>query len=145
MRRSNPDIPRVDTPREELHDIYESALVEARPLDAPDAEWQELVSLVTKRGQGGVVITGWNPGQLRPTLADNQEANIRLLEALKRTNYEIWEADGFSPDRSFREPGFIAWGMDSHLGCSLARDFGQFAIFFYESDGSREVIAVKGH
>jgi hypothetical protein len=132
----------VGTSREELHHIYESALVEARPLGSTDAEWQELVSLVIERGQCGVVITAWNPGQLRPTLPANQEANLRLLGKLKSTNYEIWEADGFSPDRSFREPGFVAWDMDPKQGCSLARDFGQFAIFFYYSDGTRKVIGV---
>lgn len=132
---------RVDISRQELHDIYVTAFVEARPLGSSDSDWQEVSDLVVQRKQGGVVITAWNPGQLRPTLAWNERANAKLLQELQRTHFEIWEADGFSPDRSFREPGFIAWGMDQDVGCSFARDFGQFAIFFYHSDGTRHVIS----
>lgn len=143
MQNGDRNTKRVDTSRKELHDIYESALVEARPIGSTDSDWQDLVSLVIERSQGGVVITAWNPGQLRPNLIANNEANSRLLEALKKTNFEIWEADGFSPDRSFREPGFIAWGMDQIQGCSLARAFGQYAIFFYSPDGTRKVVGVE--
>jgi hypothetical protein len=142
VRESDVPIARVDTTRQELHGIYETALVEARPLGSSDSDWQELFGLVAQRKQGGVVLTAWNPGQLRPTLAANERANAKLLRELRGTNFEIWEADGFSRDRSFREPGFMAWGMGRELGCTLARGFGQFAVFLYQPDGSRHVIDV---
>ena len=99
---------RVETSREELHQIYESADVELRPFDSSENDWKSAPAVVRERGIGGVVITGWNPGQLRPSEAENDQANRRLLSVLLSTGYEIWHADGFSPDRSFREPGFIA-------------------------------------
>lgn len=138
----NADVPinRVDTSRDELNQIYESAAVELRPFDSGTEEWRDAPTVVRERAQGGVVITGWNPGQLRPTEAENNRANQRLLSVLVDSGYEIWHADGFSPDRSFREPGFIAWGMDPELGCHIARDFGQFAIFYYDAHGNREVV-----
>lgn len=139
-------VPRVNTSREELHQIYESADVEVRPFvshesSSSDHDWREASTVVMERGLGGVVITGWNPGQLRPTAAENERANQRMLTVLEQTGHEIWHADGFSPDRTFREPGFIAWGMDPDQGCAIARDFGQFAIFYYDSDGNRSVIS----
>ena len=142
MSRSDVPRERVETSRQELHEIYASAVVEARPFGSNESQWRDLTEIVIARKQGGVVITAWNPGQLRPTFASNVQANSNLLHELEKTSYEIWEADGFSPDRSFREPGFMAWGMNQHVGCALARDFGQFAIFYYNSDGSRHVIDV---
>lgn len=132
---------RVDTSREELHEIYESADVELRPFDSSDKDWKSAPVVVRERGLGGVVITGWNPGQLRPSEDENDRANERLLSVLQTTGHEIWHADGFSPDRSFREPGFIAWEMNPELGCEIARNFGQFAIFYYDESGNRKVIS----
>lgn len=132
---------RVETSREELHQIYESADVELRPFDSSENDWKSAPAVVRERGIGGVVITGWNPGQLRPSEAENDLANQRLLSILLSTGYEIWHADGFSPDRSFREPGFIAWKMNPELGCQIASDFGQFAIFYYDESGNRQVIS----
>lgn len=132
---------RVETTREELHQIYDSAEVELRPFDSSEKEWKSAPAVVRDRGSSGVVITGWNPGQLRPTMEENELANQRLSTVLVATGLEIWHADGFSPDRSFREPGFIAWEMSPEQGCEIARDFGQFAIFFYDEAGNRSVIS----
>lgn len=140
MSKSESETPRVSTSREALHEIYESALVEVRPLNSGEQDWRLAAEVVRERSQGGVVITAWNPGQLRPTPEENADANHRLFNVLRETHYELWEADGFSPDRSFREPGFIAWGMDAKIGCQIASEFGQFAIFLYRPDGTRSVV-----
>jgi hypothetical protein len=133
--------PMVQSTKDELHDIYSGAHVEIRPQGSASEAWQDPEEIIRDRNMGGVVITAWNPGQLRPSNIVNEKANEQLLEQLEVTGLEIWEADGFSPDRTFREPGFMAWGMDARLGCDIARRFGQFAVFFYHPDGTREVIS----
>lgn len=142
MRKGRNEMKLTDARRRELHDLYESSLVHARPLKSGNDNWQELMSLVLARGHGGVVITAWNPGEARPDRMINERANAKLLRDLLKTSYEIWEADGFSLDGSFRERGFLAWGMDQKTGCDLARNFGQYAIFFYKADGTREVVGI---
>lgn len=133
----------VAASRAELHEIYETALVDIRPLGAGPHAWVQASEFVERRGLSGVVITAWNPGKSRPSHADNEIANEKLLMELKATGHEVWEADGFSEDREHREPGFIAWGMSAELGCSIARRFDQFAIFHYLADGSRTVVSVE--
>ena len=142
MRESDVPIARVDTGRQELHGIYETALVEARPFGSSDSDWQELFGLVVQRKQGGVVITAWNPGPGRPGVAENNQANELLLARLGKYCPDIWEADGFSPDRTHHEPGFMAWGMSPEIGLQIAREFGQLAIFYFETSGNRVMYSV---
>ena len=128
--------------RAELHEIYESALVDIRPLGAGPQDWVQAPALIKRKGMSGVVITAWNPGKSRPSRADNEAANKRLLMELKAAGFEVWEADGFSEDNEHREPGFIAWEMSPELACDIARGFQQFAIFHYLADGTRTVVSV---
>jgi len=137
--------PTAAATRAELHEIYESALVDIRPLGAGSQGWVSASELIKRRGLSGVVITAWNPGKSRPSRADNEAANERLLMELKATGFDVWEADGFSEDNEHREPGFIAWGMSPELGCAIARGFNQFAIFHYLADGSRTVLSIDDY
>ncbi len=122
-----------------LMGIYESAHVEMRPVGSKI--WQDAVATVRARDSSGVVITAWNPGSDRPSLAENKQANELLLKRLQHYCNDIWEADGFSPDRVHREPGFIAWGMPAQVGQRIAREFGQLAIFYFEPDGTRLLLS----
>jgi len=142
VREMQSSYPTAAATRAELHEIYESALVDIRPLGAGSQGWVSASELIKRRGLSGVVITAWNPGKSRPSRADNEAANERLLMELKATGFDVWEADGFSEDNEHREPGFIAWGMSPELGCAIARGFNQFAIFHYLADGSRTVVSV---
>jgi phosphopantetheinyl transferase len=126
--------------REELQEIYETAHVEMRPIGSQS--WQEATEAVRERALSGVVITAWNPGVDRPTVAENEQANVLLLERLKQYCSDIWEADGFAPDRVHREPGFIAWGMPPEVGLRIAREFDQFAIFYFDANGTRVLMSV---
>ena len=129
-----------DPVREELLEVYESAHVEMRPIGS--RVWQEGTDVVRGRSLSGVVITAWNPGPDRPSREKNEQGNNRLLSRLKQCCSDIWEADGFSPDRTHREPGFIAWGMEPEMGLQIAREFGQFAIFYFEPNGNRVLLSV---
>jgi len=121
--------------REDLLEIYECAHVEMRPIGSH--VWSEGTESVRARALGGVVITAWNPGPERPSIAINNQANELLLARLGEHCTDIWEADGFSPDQTHREPGFMAWGMSPELGLQIAREFGQLAIFYFEASGNR--------
>jgi hypothetical protein len=126
--------------REDLLEIYESAHVEMRPIGSQ--VWREGRESVRARALSGVVITAWNPGPERPGIAENNQANKLLLARLGKYCTDIWEADGFSPDRTHREPGFMAWGMSLEIGLQIAREFGQLAIFHYQASGNRVMYSV---
>ena len=125
--------------REKLHEIYESAQVEVRPIGTE--AWTDAVETVRERALSAVVITAWNPGTDRPSITANADANQRLLARLRKNCSDIWEADGFSPDSAHREPGYIAWGMQPDLGVKIAREFNQFAIFYFTANGDRSLIS----
>ncbi len=129
----------ADPIREELHEIYESTHVEMRPIGSQ--VWQEGVEAVRERALSGVVITAWNPGGDRPSIVENEQANSLLLTRLRQYCSDIWEADGFSPDGGHREPGFIAWGMQPEIGLHVAREFNQFAIYYFKANGNRVLLS----
>jgi len=124
----------------DLLEIYESAQVEIRP--SGSQLWQEGSQAVRERALSGVVITAWNPGLDRPSIEENNHANELLLKRLETYCSDIWEADGFSPDQTHREPGFIAWELKPEIGLQIAREFGQLAIFYFEASGNRVLLSV---
>ena len=125
---------------DDLLEIYESSQVEVRPIGSQ--RWQEGAQAVRERALSGVVITAWNPGLDRPSCEVNNKANELLLKRLETYCSDIWEADGFSPDQTHREPGFIAWEMEPEIGLQIAREFGQLAIFYFEASGNRVLLSV---
>lgn len=126
--------------RKELLEMYESAEVEIRPIGSQS--WQKGAEAVRSRAMDGVMITAWNPGPKRPSIEENLRANELLLKRLETYCSDIWEADGFSPDKTHREPGFIAWQMNPEIGLQIAREFGQLAIFYFEASGTRVLLSV---
>jgi phosphopantetheinyl transferase len=124
----------------ELLEMYESSQVEMRPIGSQS--WQEGTAAVRSRAMDGVMITAWNPGPERPSIEENNKANELLFNRLKTYCSDIWEADGFSPDHNHREPGFMAWAMKPEIGLQIAREVGQFAIFYFEASGTRVLLSV---
>lgn len=125
--------------RETLFVIYEQALVAA--LDPIEGEWVDPSLECLTRAQSAVVMTAYNPGTARPTWAQNEAANRRMLDALRSRRYEVWQADGFSADGTWREPGWLVWEMPIGEAIVIAADFGQFAIYAYDQEGVRSVVA----
>jgi phosphopantetheinyl transferase len=125
--------------RNELHEIYESSRVVMRPIGSQ--LWKEGAEAVRSRAMSGVMITAWNPGPERPSIEENNQANELLLKRIETYCSDIWEADGFSPDGTHREPGFMAWEMKPEIGLQIAREFGQFAIFYFEASGTRVLLS----
>jgi hypothetical protein len=125
--------------RDVLFGIYEQALVAAQ--DPSNDEWVDPSLECLSRGQSAVVMTAYNPGTDRPTWAQNEVANARMLEVLRAIYPDLWRADGFSADGTWREPGWLVWGMPLDHGCAVAADFGQFAVYHYDEEGVRSVVA----
>jgi hypothetical protein len=130
------------TEKEVLFGIYEQALVSAQ--DPANEEWLDPSLECLTRGHSAVVMTAYNPGTDRPTWAENEAANERMLDVLRTTGFEIWRADGFSADGTWREPGWLVWQMPVEHGCAIAADFGQFAVYYYDEAGQRTVVACLG-
>ena len=125
--------------REVLFSIYEQALVAA--LDPANDEWLDPALECLSRGQSAIVMTAYNTGTSRPTWAENEVANARMLEVLRSRRYEVWQADGFSADGTWREPGWLVWDMPLEAGIALASAYGQFAVYAYDIEGVRSVVA----
>lgn len=119
--------------REELFDIYDDTVVTVWDGTA----WIDPTPACRQREVGGVVLTAWNPGWSRPGRTANEAANVRLEAALAVGGWDIWPAIGASRHEDHSEPGFFVWGMSPEEGCSLAREFGQFAIYVFDAEGSR--------
>lgn len=132
----------VMTEREVLFGIYEQALVSAH--DPAEDEWVDPALECLARDQTAIVMTAYNPGTDRPSWAENEAANARLLEVLKSTGYEIWRADGHSADGTWREPGWLVWDMPVEMGAGIAGRFDQFAVYAYDGRGVRRVVACSG-
>jgi hypothetical protein len=124
--------------REVLFAIYEQALVAT--LDPANEEWVDPALECLTRRQTAIVMTAYNPGTARPSWAENEAANARMLDLLRLRRYEVWQADGFSADGTWREPGWLAWGMPIDEGVSVAAQFDQFAIYAYDEEGVRSVV-----
>ncbi|MFM1917582.1 MAG: hypothetical protein RJB01_1097 [Actinomycetota bacterium] len=120
--------------REELFDIYDATRVTV----FWGGEWADADDIVKERGEGAVVMTAWNPGWERPSREANEAANVAMYADLTNGPYEVVPAIGASVDEAHSEPGFLVWGMNPHLGCEIASKYGQFAIYVYSADGSRE-------
>lgn len=127
--------------RDILFLIYEQALVTT--LDPKADEWLDPALECLSRRQAAIVMTGYNPGTARPTWAQNEAANAEMLELLRAGGWEVWQADGFSADGSWREPGWLVWGMSTDEGRRIAAAFGQFAIYAYDDEGVRSVVACE--
>ena len=129
--------------RDVLFAIYEEALVST--FDPIEQEWVDPALECLTRGESAIVMTAYNPGTARPTWAENEAANARMLEVLRSRGCEVWQADGFSPDGTWREPGWLVWRMGIDEGTSIAADFGQFAVYAYDDEGVRSVVACQVH
>lgn len=125
--------------REILFTIYDEALVAT--LDPATQEWVDPSLECLTRNQSAIVMTAYNPGTARPSWAENEAANAAMFEVLGTLRHEVWQADGFSADGTWREPGWLVWGLDIEIGLRIAADFGQFAVYAYDDEGNRSVVA----
>ena len=122
-----------------LFAVYEQALVTA--LDPATGEWVDPSFECLARTDVAAVLTAYNPGSERPSWAQNEAANAKLHDVLQASYTDVWRADGFSPDGTWREPGWLVWGMPVDVAVAVAADFRQIAIYYYDTHGVRSVVA----
>ncbi|MEC9128847.1 MAG: DUF3293 domain-containing protein, partial [Actinomycetota bacterium] len=87
-----------------LFAAYEEALVTAQ--DPANGEWVDPSFECLARTDVAAVLTAYNPGSERRSWAQNEAANAQLREVLQAAYTDVWRADGFSPDGTWREPGW---------------------------------------
>lgn len=82
-------------------------------------------------GRQFAVLTAFNPHGRDHTAADNEERDRRLRADLTARGLTWVCADGWSPDRSHREPG-VAVVVDRTTAQQIAREYEQSAIYWYD-------------
>lgn len=122
-----------------LFAVYEEALVTAQ--DPSNGEWVDPSFECLARTDVAAVLTAYNPGSERRSWAQNEAANAQLRDVLQAAYTDVWRADGFSPDGTWREPGWLVWGMPVDVAVAIAADFHQIAIYHYDTHGVRSVVA----
>lgn len=75
------------------------------------------------------VITAWNPGDARPTRAENDAANERLYEKLVELGLDPVPAVGADPDSDHFEESWAIVGLDDESARAIGAAFGQVAVF----------------
>lgn len=83
------------------------------------------------------VITAWNPGSRMLPAHENERRNEELAAMLRRMGARLLPAEGVSPDGSYREASFAAFGITAAQALEAARAFGQAAIAWHDESGTR--------
>jgi len=86
------------------------------------------------------VLTGWNPGDDRPTRDQNDSANRRLHMLLEERGLQPVRAIGADPDSDHAEESWAVVGLDDEEARAIGASFGQVAVFRI-SDGTQTVLA----
>jgi hypothetical protein len=86
------------------------------------------------------VITGWNPGDARPSQAENEAANDRLRQMLATRGLQPVRAIGADPDSDHAEESWAVAGLDDQEARAIGAEFGQVAVFRI-ADGAQTVLA----
>lgn len=92
------------------------------------------------RGSFVHVLTAWNPGDDRPTRADNDAANERLRVQLIERGLVPVMAIGADPDSDHFEESWAVIGLDDNEARAIGAAFGQVAVFRI-ADGMQTVLA----
>jgi hypothetical protein len=75
------------------------------------------------------VITGWNPGDARPTREENEKANSELCNRLRAMGLHPVRALGADPDSDHAEESWAVVGLSDDQARALGAEFGQVAVF----------------
>lgn len=89
------------------------------------------------------VVTAWNPGDKRPSPAENDSANLNLREVLELRGCQPIRAIGADPDSHHFEESWAVVGMTDAEACEIGAMFGQVAVFRI-SNGVQAVLDCSG-
>ncbi len=100
-------------------------------LRKPIPERHRRVLAESTLGEQFAIMTAFNPHGRDHSAEDNARRDRQLRTALSEMGVPWVCADGWSPDRTHREPG-VAVVLDQAAAQQLARDYGQSAIYWYD-------------
>lgn len=75
------------------------------------------------------VITAWNPGDVRPSRAENDATNERLRAELVERGLNPVRAVGSDPDSDHFEESWAVVGLSDDEARAIGAAFGQVAVF----------------
>ena len=75
------------------------------------------------------VITAWNPGAVRPSRIENNDANMRLHDMLVAQGCAPMRAVGSDPNSSHAEESWAVTELDDVKARAIGALFGQWAVF----------------
>jgi hypothetical protein len=78
------------------------------------------------------LLSAWNPASVPRDDAANREEDAALLRLIEEMGYARRPAFSSAPDRSWREPSWLAVDMPAGVLDALARRFGQLASLGWE-------------
>jgi hypothetical protein len=90
---------------------------------------------------GSVLVSAWNPGARRRSLAANRAAERRLLQRLRAWGLKSWPAraqdpKGLWPD----EHGVLIFAVPAQLAADLGRALGQRSVVYVGADSVPRLI-----
>lgn len=82
------------------------------------------------------LLSAWNPWSELRSETDNRAADHVLHERLAASGCTYRAAFASSPNRTWREPSWMAVGMPAEAFDALARDFGQLGTLWWPRGGN---------
>ena len=105
--------------------------------------WVSAPEAVGLIGQSLHVVTAWNPGDDRPTDAENEAANSLLRSDLEILGTRVLPALGSDPNSDHAEKSWAVAGISEESAIELGVKYGQVAIFRLEAE-SQTVLSCDG-
>jgi hypothetical protein len=126
----------TDDERRELGAIYNSALFE---VDFEDGTERFRVGPGRSGRPPFALVTAYNPGFERPSVAENEHANKALRALLAASNITSLPARGSSDPETHTEPSFALFNIAEAEALNIARRFRQAAVFAWDGHEGRIV------
>jgi hypothetical protein len=128
-------------------DLTEAVWAQVERLAAPWDAYAQTVITAQRRRLTGLrsirhwpythpvhIITAWNPGSVVRSRAANEAANGQLQQRLERHGMAHAPAIGASPDKRWREAGFLVERLHRVHAAELGAEFGQISVFEITAD-----------
>lgn len=94
-----------------------------------DGNWMAGFEFCAKQHVVIHVITAWNPGDERPSMAVNELRNHELRQDISAFGFDAYEALGSDPNSEHSEKSWAVVGMSDEVAISLGKKYGQLAVF----------------
>jgi len=97
-----------------------------------DRTWLTAQQALPRTGAPLFLVTGWNPGTVRPGRHANDTAHAALHHHLRQAGAQLWAALGGDPGGRHVEPAWAVAGLTEADVLAAGRRSGQLAVFRIE-------------